>query len=321
MRLRIFTFDTCQGEERDLVLYSMVATPGNDALQYIFPVEINNAAEEVEEKLKIQRLNVGFSRAKEMIWIVHSMPLDQFRGAIAKALHHYRNVLDRGELAQGETDRASPMEARVLEWLYQTPFIQANRDRVEIVAQFPIGEYLKQLDVTYQHPSWRVDFLLTYNGEDDPIYIVIEYDGLEHHFRPGVQVGNHERYLRESDVERQLTLESYGYRFLRINRFNLGKDPVVTLSGRLHKLVEIAGGEPHSQAIAIVQGEAAGLATKELRVCSRCNNIQPQDEFFDASLRGGEGGYGRVCRTCKTGRRGNAMQRRGRWQVGSRRWR
>ena len=213
LRLRIFTFDSCQGEERDIVFYSMVATLGNDALQYVFPVDVRSASEEVEEKLKVQRLNVGFSRAKEMIWIIHSMPLDQFRGGIGKALQHYHNVLQRGEIS-GQTDPSSPMETKVLDWLQKTPFVQANINRLEILPQFPIGDYLRQLDVTYKHPAWRVDFLLTYTADAGTVYIVIEYDGLEHHFRPGVHIGNHERYLHEADIERQLTLESYGYRFL-----------------------------------------------------------------------------------------------------------
>ena len=41
---------------------------------------------------------------------------------------------------------------------------------------------------------------------------------------------NYEWYYREEDVERQFTLESYGYNFLRVNRFNLGSDPVGKLS-------------------------------------------------------------------------------------------
>jgi hypothetical protein len=35
-----------------------------------------------------------------------------------------------------------------------------------------------------------------------------------------------------------MVLESYGYKFLRINRFNLGNDPVVTLSDRLYALID-----------------------------------------------------------------------------------
>ena len=51
-----------------------------------------------------------------------------------------------------------------------------------------------------------------------PVHVVIEYDGFEHHFQKNKQihVGNHQRYLVEADVERQLTLESYGYRFPEI---------------------------------------------------------------------------------------------------------
>ena len=119
------------------------------------------------------------------------------------------------------------MEARVLDWLQKTAFYQANPDNIEILPQFPIGDYLRQLDPTYQHPSWRVDFLLTYSTSTSIARIVIEYDGFDHHFQKNKQanVGNHERYMLQSDIERQLTLESYGYRFLRVNRFNLGKRP------------------------------------------------------------------------------------------------
>jgi hypothetical protein len=67
LRLKVMTFDTCQGEERDLIVYSMVATNGHDALNYVFPVTMEGAAERIEDALKVQRLNVGFSRAKEGI--------------------------------------------------------------------------------------------------------------------------------------------------------------------------------------------------------------------------------------------------------------
>jgi superfamily I DNA and/or RNA helicase len=36
IKLAIFTFDTCQGEERDIIYYSMVATRQQDALNFIF---------------------------------------------------------------------------------------------------------------------------------------------------------------------------------------------------------------------------------------------------------------------------------------------
>jgi hypothetical protein len=72
--------DSCQGEERDVIIYSLVATPLQDKLAYIFPKSLDDA-DEVDHALRLQRLNVGFSRAKERIHFFHSMPLDAYRGA------------------------------------------------------------------------------------------------------------------------------------------------------------------------------------------------------------------------------------------------
>ena len=49
---------------------------------------------------------------------------------------------------------------------------------------------------------------------------------------------NYNHYYNEDDVYREKVLESYGYSFLRINRFNLGKEPVQTLNERLEKIVQ-----------------------------------------------------------------------------------
>ena len=301
LRLKVMTFDSCQGEERKIIFYSMVATAEIDMLNYVFPVELKDAEEIVEDKLKVQRLNVGFSRAEEMIWFVHSKPISQFKGSIGRVLNHYANLLNKAEISADRTDPSSPMERRVLDWLQKTEFYQANSDQVEILPQFPIGDYLRQLDPTYQHPAWRVDFLVTYATDKGLARIVVEYDGFEHHFEKGkeVNVGNHERYLLEADIERQLTLESYGYRFLRVNRFNLGKDPVKTLSDRLSKLVERLRDDHKVHSVQDMQDEAVGLATKQLKPCSRCGLNKPVEAFFDQALKGGEGGHGRVCSSCK----------------------
>ncbi len=311
LRLKVMTFDSCQGEERNIIFYSMVATAGNDALNYVFPTDLDSTADGIEEKLKVQRLNVGFSRAQETIWFVHSMPLESFRGSIGKALNHYAQVLRRKHGDVTQTDASSPMEAQVLGWLQATQFVQAQPDDVEILPQFPIGEYLRQLDPTYDHPSWRVDFLLTCRTSRGLVRVVVEYDGFEFHFQQNanVHVGNHQRYLNPEDVERQLTLESYGYRFLRINRFNLGQDPVATLDGRLARLVEISKGEQTSQVLERLQQQAAGMASKDMRQCSRCKEIKPLEGFYDPGLKDGAGGHGRVCAQCKE-KDGAAAKRR-----------
>jgi AAA domain len=323
LRLKVMTFDSCQGEERKIIFYSMVATRTEDALNYVFPVTLADAEEKVEEKLKVQRLNVGFSRAEEMIWFVLSKPVAEFKGVIGTVLNHYGNILLKGDISAERTDPNSPMEAKVLDWIQKTAFYQSHRNQIEILPQFPIGDYLRQLDPTYKHPSWRVDFLITFMSDLGLARIVIEYDGFEYHFQKGknVNTGSHERYMLESDIERQLTLESYGYRFLRINRFNLGSDPIQTLSDRLSGMVEQLSDDGSIAEVEQMQAMAGGLVSKELKPCSKCGAIKPLNDFYDKALNNGSGAVGRVCLNCKQAKnyRSSSNSRGGRsWR---RRWR
>jgi hypothetical protein len=301
LKLKIMTFDSCQGEERSIIFYSMVATKDSDTLNYVFPVSLDDAQELVESKLKIQRLNVGFSRAQEMIWFVMSKPIDEFKGSIGQALRHYKLILDAQKPTHQDTDPLSPMENKVLDWLHASEFYQLYEEELEVLPQFPIGDYLKQLDPTYKHPAYKVDFLLTYTSEKGIVHIVIEYDGFEYHFKKDMEIdaGNHERYLTDSDIERQLTLESYGYKFIRINRFNLGKDPIKTLSDRLFRMVDAHFQDNTNEVVKSLQSQASSLLNKTAKQCPICKQIKEHKEYFDPKLKDGNGGYGRNCLSCK----------------------
>jgi hypothetical protein len=302
-RLKIMTFDTCQGEERDLIIYSMVATPERDALNYIFPVSIEGIQDKVEEALKVQRLNVGFSRAKEGMLFVISKPADQFKGSIGRVMAHYKAILeDRSKPDESDVDPSSPMEKKVLDWIYKTSFVQLNEERIEVVPQFPIGEYLRQLDPFYSHPAYRCDFLLRYYNDVGTVNVIIEYDGFAEHFveHKKIHNGNWDKYYRPEDVERQMVIESYGYKFLRINRFNLGADPIEVLSKRLYDLIE-AGNTEEDDALLVkeIKGDAESLEDGTKKRCPKCGEIRDRERFWDKSLKSGNGGYGRNCMTCK----------------------
>jgi hypothetical protein len=309
LRLKIMTFDTCQGEERDVIFYSMVATEGRDMLNYVLPVNLDPLDQDSEENLKKQRLNVGLSRAKETMVFVLSKPIESYKGTAARLLQHYKSVLDKPMPGPEKTDPRSPMERKVLDWLQRTAFFQNNRDSIEIQPQFPVGDYLRQLDETYRHPAYRCDFLVTVALPEKSVQIIVEYDGFEH-FLDGTHIdaGNYSDYYKPEDLERQFVLEDYGYRFLRINRFNLGHDPVAQLSDRLTKLVDVARHEPNHEAVEGVQADAQGLANGELRTCTRCKQIKSAKEFWDQSLGNGAGGTGRVCMSCKR-RQGKSTRR------------
>ncbi|HEX8993951.1 MAG TPA: AAA domain-containing protein [Candidatus Paceibacterota bacterium] len=298
-RLKIMTFDTCQGEERDIIYYSMVASPHSDKLWGIFIKRLEDANKEDEGQIKAQRLNVGFSRAKECMHFVLSKPLEDFNGSIGEALRHYQYVLDEAhkEKAVAETDSRSQMEPEVLNWFYQTKFWADHKDDIEFLPQFEIGKYLKQLHPTYQHPAYKLDFLLIYTDERQKAHqIIIEYDGFREHFRDvdGVNQYNHEEYLSDGDVYRQKVLESYGYKFLRINRFNVGDDPIATLDNRIARLVRPL--ELANPLLDNIHETAVGLQNGNMKQCPKCKEVKDLAEFKDMSL---VTGYGRFCMGCK----------------------
>ncbi len=301
LKLKIMTFDTCQGEERDIIFYSMVASPIEDKLWGVFIKDLDSVDLEEGGQIKAQRLNVGFSRAKECMHFVLSKPIDEFKGSIGQALRHYSVILrDARQLPDTtDVDSRSPMEAKVLEWIKNTAFFQNNSNGIELKAQFPIGDYLKQLDPHYDHPAYRVDFLLLYrDGENRQHSIIIEYDGFNEHFghftqNADVDAFNYDSYYTAAHVEREKVLEGYGYKFLRINRFNLGEDPVLTLNERLLDLTRL---KPKLTFAKVVHRLVASQEAGRTKECPRCGNLLPIDSFADSSL---TTGIGRICNECK----------------------
>jgi len=302
LKLKIMTFDTCQGEERDLIFYSMVATRSDDKLWGVFIKDLKNVQIEEEGQIKAQRLNVGLSRAKECMHFVLSKGLDEYTGSIGEALRHYEFVLGEAkkERSVAEVDKKSGMEPAVLNWFYQTRFWQQNRSNLEIIPQFQIGKYLKQLDKTYEHPMYRVDFLLIVRGDGlADRKIILEYDGFLEHFTelPGINERNYADYYSEEDVYRQKVLEGYGYRFLRINRFNVGDKPVETLNQRLFDLV--AKDKKHNPAIESIHSAIEGLQSGQLKECPKCKQLRPFSDFENKAL---ASGFSRFCVTCRPSR-------------------
>ena len=226
-KLAVWFVGDVQGEERDIVYYSFVEDKklNNANLASIYPV-IGGTADNIRS-LKMQRLNVGFSRAKDTMIFVHSQPLEQFSNTkLGLALKHYHETLETNRkndfFVEDETIFDSPMEKKLYGLLLETEFVKAHREHIKIIPQFNIGEYIAAEHSVYI-PKYRADFLMTYTRGGDDQTLILEYDGLEYHFKNPKDVNNlnfSQEYL-DYDVSRQLELQSYGYRFLRINKFNL----------------------------------------------------------------------------------------------------
>jgi very-short-patch-repair endonuclease len=195
-KLTIWFVGDVQGEERDVVYYTFVQDNklNNANLTAIYPIP-GGTADDIKS-LKMQRLNVGFSRAKDTIVFVHSMDIEDYSDSrLGDALKFYWQIFQ-------ETQK---------------------RNNLRIIPQFDIGKYIAQEYQKYI-PRYRVDFLMTLSDGGKEKSLILEYDGLEYHTKDPHTVKSLEdfrgEYL-EYDIKRQLELESYGYHFLRINKFSL----------------------------------------------------------------------------------------------------
>jgi hypothetical protein len=207
---------------------------------------------------------------------------------------------------EDDLDEASPMERKVLHWLSQVPLIRDLDGDCEIIAQFELGQYLRQLDPTYHHPDYCVDFLVRIRDGGQHHQMVLEYDGFEFHFEKGVPSGlinssTWRSYLTAADVEREKVLESFGVQMIRLNRFNLGKDPVATIDGLMRERLEgmLHGRRPHDLVAEVTEKASKieeGLKSGEYKRCKKCDRDLPLDMFRDS---GAKSGFGRQCRECK----------------------
>jgi very-short-patch-repair endonuclease len=226
-KLAIWFVGDVQGEERDIVYYSFVEDKKlkNANLATIYPV-LGGTADSIRS-LKMQRLNVGFSRAKDTMIFVLSQSVKQFSNTrLGDALKLYAAVLEMNQkndfFIEDEAVFESEMEKKLYQLLLETKFVKEHREHIKIIPQFDIGKYIAA-EYNACIPKYRADFLLTYAKGGKEETLILEYDGLEYHFQNPCDVNNlnfSQSYL-DYDTQRQMELESYGYRFLRINKFNL----------------------------------------------------------------------------------------------------
>jgi len=298
LKLKIMTFDTCQGEERDTIYYSMVATKTDDHLWGVFIKDLSNVDIEEDWQIKAQRLNVWFSRAKECMHFIMSKSIEEYDGSIWEAMRHYFATLQdaKKESSITDVDQNSQMEPEVLNRFYQTDFWKKNIDNIEFKPQFELGKYLKQLDTAYTHPKYKVDFLLIYRDE---LYkehkIIIEYDWFKEHFKNAewIDQHNYQSYYSEEDVYREKVLESYWYKFLRINKFNISNNPVSTLNSRILSLIK---NTKNNIIIDQIHHTINGLENWDMKECPKCKEIRNLSDFMDESLRSK---HWRFCSFCK----------------------
>ena len=182
-----------QGDERDIIWLSMVDVPGDKPLRFS------------ESPAMKQRYNVAASRAKDRLWLVHSLdPARDLRpGDLRRRLiEHVRNPGARRRALQAALTRAeSSFETEVIRMLTGKGF--------NITSQVEAGHY-------------HIDLVATEGSNQ----VAIECDG--DRFHPFDQIGE--------DMARQAILERAGWRFVRIRGTRFFRDPERTIDGVCERL-------------------------------------------------------------------------------------
>jgi very-short-patch-repair endonuclease len=175
-----------QGDERDVMFLSIVDVPGEGPLTL-------RTGEGHEDMFK-KRFNVAASRARDQMWVVHSLdpeidlkPTDIRRRLILHA---------RDQHAHKNAKRAQ--EQKIESVFEQQVFDRLIRAGYRVQTQWPVGAY-------------RVDMVV--EGSDK--HLAVECDGDRWH--PQEKLGE--------DMARQAILERLGWRFVRIRGSQFFRDP------------------------------------------------------------------------------------------------
>jgi len=187
-----------QGDERDIMILSMVDAPSATGR----PLTLRDTT------MFKQRYNVAVSRARDQLWLVHSLNPDrdlQPHDLRRRLIDHVR---DPGAIRRAQTAATlraeSPFEKAVIERLVSAGF--------QVTPQVEVGRY-------------RIDMVVS-NGTNR---VALECDG--DRFHPAEQI--------PEDIARQAVLERSGWRFVRLRGTRFYRDPDGSMQWVFEELVRL----------------------------------------------------------------------------------
>lgn len=225
-----------QGDERDVIFLSMVYSPRTDGHRL-------GLVPDPGQRMK-KRFNVAASRARDQLWVVHSVDPDsdlQSSDIRRSLIIHARDPKAADTtLVRLEPRVESEFEKRVLRDLVSFGY--------NVVPQVRVGPY-------------RIDLVVQHEG----IQLAVECDGDRYHGADRL----------EKDCQRQSVLERMGWQFVRIRGSEYFRDPRKALVPLIGKLDEM--GIHASSHVKPVKGVVGGtLASDSLldRVIRRAEEIR-----------------------------------------------
>lgn len=206
-----------QGDERDVMFLSLVAAG---------PGRIGTFSKESDKR----RFNVAASRARDQMWLIHSVSLDDLSSKCLRyeLLRYCQNPISQRVTLEGLNLDELEQQARTARrrvgnqpapfdsWFEVDVFLQIVRRGYRVIPQFRVAEY-------------RIDLVVEGAGAR----LAVECDGDEFH---GI-----EEFQR--DMDRQRTLERCGWKFWRVRGGEYYRDPEQALDDLWQEL-DILGIRP-----------------------------------------------------------------------------
>ena len=186
-----------QGDERDVIFLTMVDSNSGEV-----PLRVMTDGTESARK---KRYNVAASRAKNQMWVVNSLDVD--------------NDLKTGDIRKKFLEYVSSPKEMLL-----TEEMEKNSESVfeEKIAKYLISEGY-HIEQQWEAGLYKIDMVALFQDKK----VAIECDGEKWH--------STEEQIRE-DMERQNVLERCGWEFIRIRGSRYFKNPEFTMKALIEEL-------------------------------------------------------------------------------------
>jgi len=241
-RIQCGTPPQFQGDERDIIILSLVDSPNENGGPLRLLSEDGN-----NDKYR-KRYNVAVSRARNQLWVVHSLnpdidlkPDDLRLKLIKYAINpnHYHDTL----LSMSE----SPFEMEVMKILLAESY--------KVIPQFKVGAY-------------RIDMVVQYGDKK----IALECDGERFHTSDNLN----------NDLARQAILERLGWLFIRIRGSEYYRYPEQTMKNVLDSLLKYGIHPSFEEVEADLQANDTLLDIVKIKACAYRNEVVEQIDHNDS---------------------------------------
>ena len=199
-KLKISIIEGIQGDEKDVIIYSFVISDPSQKRQYI---PLTGETGDIRADINAGRVNVAFSRARYQVHCLVSLPIEKIPSGIwiKKYLEYVR---DNGEVSFSDSNLED------FDSYFEEEFYHLAKKKFG--KKYKIQNQVKSC-------GFKIDFVVT--NLETSSQIAVECDGPTH-FKDHIDE-SYGIYV-DSDIQRQLVLESAGWKFFRIGYSEWIKD-------------------------------------------------------------------------------------------------